>query len=111
MSKCRPEAAFEFAAIADFLRSVHVNGKPLELPENIDALHVHPRLSLNMARAVATPAFERTAAAFDVAEAAAASPAAATAAAPAEVQVDIRQKLAQLDERLDTILRRLEGNQ
>jgi len=97
MSKCRPEAGFEFAAIADFLRSVHINGKPLELPSTISELHVHPRLSLNMAKSINTASFEHTAAAFDVAESAAAVPAA-----------NLSNRLQLLDERLNTILSRLE---
>lgn len=95
MSKCRPEAGMEFAVIEEFLRAVHVNGKTIELPQKIDQLHIHPRLTLTMAHTVTTPAFESLARGFDAQD------------AVAGVQQQLDRRMHMLDQRLSDILARL----
>lgn len=96
MSKCRPEAGMEFSVIEEFLRAVHINGKTLELPQKIDQIHIHPRLTLTMAHQVATPAFESLAQGFDASDASQA------------VQSQLERRMGMLDQRLNDILKRLQ---
>jgi len=86
----------EFAAIAEFLRAVHINGKPLDLPEEISQIHTHPRLTLNLVKTIDTPHLERAAALHDVAE------------ASATANSQITDRLSQLDRRLEALIEALE---
>ncbi|HEX3685565.1 MAG TPA: hypothetical protein VHU83_23730 [Bryobacteraceae bacterium] len=96
MSKCRPEAGFEFAAIEEFLRSVHINDQEIRLPERIDSIHISPRSSLNLAHAVSTPAFASRAASFEIQE-------------TKDMQTQLNERMQLLDQRLEQILNRLEN--
>lgn len=88
MSKCRPAVDVHARAITDFLRSVHVNGKPLDLPENIDQVHTNPRNDLNLVRTLDTEDLVQDARTFAVTE-------------------ELTDRIEQLDQRLDSILQRL----
>lgn len=93
MSKCRPEVGLQFNAIADFLRSIHINGQPLRLPERIEEIHTHPRLELNMIKAFDVASLEQTANVFEGTEA---------------ITGTIQNSIATLDKRLQEVLARLE---
>lgn len=92
MSKCRPQVGISAQAITDFLKSVHVNGKPLELPSKIDSLHVNPRNQLNMMKAIDAKSLEVEAHAADISE---------------SLSVDIDERLRRLDARIDEVVRKL----
>jgi hypothetical protein len=92
MSKCRPEAPNNVLAIADFLRAVHINGKPLDLPDQIESIHTNPRNTLNMLRAMDVEELQTEARIFDITEAA---------------TDQINERIARLDKRLDSILSKL----
>ena len=91
MSKCRPGTIKDIHAIADFLRSVHINGKPLDLPENISELHYNPRNQLNLMKHFDINEVETDARAFDVAEA---------------VSGGLEKKISELDARINSIIKK-----
>ncbi|MCG8427780.1 MAG: hypothetical protein MI754_10535 [Chromatiales bacterium] len=93
MSKCNPESATVALAIANFLRSVHVNGKPLDLPDSIEDIHTNPRNQLDMINAIDTTQLKGDVRVFDITNAA---------------TEQLNDRMEKLDARLDLILSKLD---
>lgn len=89
MSKCVPIPPGEMIGLGDFLRSIHINGKPLDLPPTIETIHTNPRNQLNMLQTMNLEELQIQAQVFDMTEA-------------STEQFD--ERIARLDVRLQEVL-------
>ncbi len=92
MSKCNPESQTVALAIANFLRSVHINGKPLNLPNEIESVHTNPRNQLEMVESIDTKMLKNDARFFEITQA---------------TNEQMNTRMDKLDKRLDAILDKL----